>query len=367
MVGSPSSALVSRIYKGDDVGSKSGMTYFYMAINVGSLIGIAVAPMFMNSQYGVMSVLAIVVLGKAAAALNFIAKRKIYDNVVDDLDKQPMTMARALPVFAYLVGGYAIAYTAYLNPYISTYLIGLGCTVGILAFCIRTMLLKGADRTKQLVAAFLILVAIVFYVLYNQMATTMVMFTKNNTDFTILGLTLAPAQFQLINPLVILAIGSMLPKFYSRFVRFTIPYQFAVGVILAGVAMLVLWLGASSGYETGIASGNYVGLSYFVVTIAELFVSAVGLSMIGLYCHPRMIAFAMGAWYLASSMSNLISGQLGKLVAVPKGSSDKIHSMHAYGDFFYSMGMTAVVVGILLCGVMYFLHRSLASKGIEVA
>lgn len=367
MVGSPSSALVSRIYKGDEVGSKSGMTYFYMAINVGSLIGIAVAPMFMNSQYGVMSVLAIVVLGKAAAALNFIAKRKIYDNVVDDLDKQPMTMARLLPVVAYLVGGYVIAYTAYLNPYISTYLIGLGCTVGILAFCIRTMLLKGADRTKQLVAAFLILVAIVFYVLYNQMATTMVMFTKNNTDFTILGLTLAPAQFQLINPLVILAIGSMLPKFYSRFVRFTIPYQFAVGVILAGMAMLVLWLGASSGYETGIASGNYVGLSYFVVTIAELFVSAVGLSMIGLYCHPRMIAFAMGAWYLASSMSNLISGQLGKLVAVPKGSSDKIHSIHAYGDFFYSMGMTAVVVGILLCGVMYFLHRSLASKGIQVA
>ncbi|GAM78697.1 di/tripeptide permease dtpB [Vibrio ishigakensis] len=199
MVGSPSSALVSRIYKGDEVGSKSGMTYFYMAINVGSLIGIAVAPMFMNSQYGVMSVLAIVVLGKAAAALNFIAKRKIYDNVVDDLDKQPMTIARTLPVLAYLMGGYAIAYTAYLNPYISTYLIGLGCTAGILAFCIRTMLLTGADRTKQLVAAFLILVAIVFYVLYNQMATTMVMFTKNNTDFTILGLTLAPAQFQLIN------------------------------------------------------------------------------------------------------------------------------------------------------------------------
>ncbi|WP_261816832.1 peptide MFS transporter [Vibrio gallicus] len=367
LVASPTTALVSRIYKGDDAGSKSGMTYFYMAINVGSLVGIGIAPLFMDSAYGVMSVLALVVLGKSAAALNFIVKRKLYDNVVDELDKQPMTFARLLPVLTYLVVGYVIAYFSYLNPHVSTYLIGIGCTAGILTFCIRTMLLKGVDRTKQLVAAFLILVAIVFFVLYNQMSTTMVMFTKNNTDFSLLGVTLSPAQFQLINPLVILAIGSLLPRFYSRFVRFTIPYQFAVGVVLAGLSMLALWLGASSAYETGIASADYVGLSYFIVTIAELFVSAVGLSMIGLYCHPKMIAFAMGAWYLASSMSNLISGQLGRLVAVPKGGMDKLVSIHAYGDFFYTMGITAVIVGGGLCVVMYLLHKSLAKRGITIA
>ncbi|CAM4137924.1 peptide MFS transporter [Vibrio neonatus] len=367
LVASPTSALVSRIYKGDDAGSKSGMTFYYMAINVGSLIGIGLAPMLMDSPYGVMSVLALVVLGKSAAAINFIVKRNIYTNVIDDLDKQPMTIGRLIPVVSYIVVGYAIAYYSYLNPHVSTYLIGIGCTAGILAFCIRTMLLKGVDRTKQLIAAFLILVAIVFFVLYNQMATTMIMFTKNNTDFSLFGIILSPAQFQLINPLVILAIGSQLPKFYNRFVRFSIPYQFAVGVVLSGLSMLALWYGASTGYETGIASANYVGLSYLIVTIAELFVSAVGLSMIGLYCHPKMIAFAMGAWYLASSMSNLISGQLGKIVAIPQGGEDKIASIHAYGDYFYSMGWSAVIVGGALCAVMYMLHRSLAKKGITVA
>lgn len=366
LVGSPSSAMVSRIYKGDEVGSKSGMTYYYMAINVGSLIGIGLAPVLMDSHLGVMSVLAVVVVGKALAAMNFIVKRNIYDNVVDDMDKSKMTIKRLIPVLAYILIGYVVTYVAFLNPHMSTYLIGLGCAGGILTFCARTMMLKGVDRTKQLVAAFLILVAIVFFVLYNQMATTMVMFIKNNTDLKMLGVELAAAQFQMINPVIILAIGGMLPRFYKKFKGFTIPYQFAAGVILSGLSILVLWMGAQSGYETGISSGNYVALSYFLITIAELFVSAVGLSMIGLYCHPSMIAFAMGSWYLASSMSNLISGQLGKLVAVEQG-ADRLTSIHNYGDYFLNMGGGAVIIGVVLWLIMRELQSSLIKKGIEVA
>ena len=154
-----------------------------------------------------------------------------------------MTLKRIIPVAAFLIGGYALAFGAYLNPHVSTYIIGLGCALGITLFCVRTMLLKGTDRTRQLVAAFLILVAIVFFVLYNQMATTMVMFTKNNTNLALLGFHLEAAQFQMINPLVILLIGSALPKFYRTFKDFTIPYQFAVGVILAGASMIALWAG----------------------------------------------------------------------------------------------------------------------------
>ncbi|MTI12205.1 IraAB [Sansalvadorimonas verongulae] len=367
LVGSPSSALVSRIYKGDETGSKSGMTMYYMAINVGSLIGIGIAPLLMESHYGVMSVLAIVVIGKALAALNFVAKQKLYDNVVDDMDATPMTLQRTLPVVAFLMAGYVLAFGAYLNPHVSTYIIGLGCAMGISLFCVRTMLLKGADRTKQLVAAFLILVAIVFFVLYNQMATTMVMFTKNNTNLALLGFHLEAAQFQMINPLVILLIGSALPKFYRTFKGFTIPYQFAVGVVLAGLSMIALWAGTVTADRAGIVNADYVGLAYFIVTIAELFVSAVGLSMIGIYCHPSMIAFAMGAWYLSTSMSNLITGQLGKLVAIPHGSADKIASLHAYGDYFSSVGWAGVAIGVALIAVMFYLQRNLARQGIEVA
>ncbi|MEZ8092741.1 peptide MFS transporter [Photobacterium swingsii] len=367
LVGSPSSALVSKIYKQDEVGSKSGMTYYYMSINIGSLVGIGLAPLLMDSQYGVMSVLGIVVIGKALAALNFVAKHNIYENVIDDKDKSKMTLNRLIPVICYLVSGYAVAFFAYLNPHVSTYIIGIGCVAGISTFCVRTLLLSGDDRTKQLVATFLIVVAIIFFVLYNQMATTMVMFTKNNTDLSLLGINLSAAQFQMINPFIILLIGSALPKFYSKYQNFTIPYQFSVGVILAGVSMIALWFGATQSYDTGIVNANYVGLSYLLVTIAELFVSAVGLSMIGLYCHPKMIAFAMGAWYLASSMSNLISGQLGKLVAVPQGSTDKIGSLHAYADYFFSMGEIAILAGVGLCFVMYVLQNALRRRNISIA
>ncbi|AHB99141.1 hypothetical protein M973_04440 [Francisella orientalis LADL 07-285A] len=66
----------------------------------------------------------------------------------------------------------------------------------------------------------------------------------------------------------------------------------------------------------GVISGNYTTLSYVLISISELFVSAIGLSMIGIYCDSKTIGFAMGAWYISSSMANSITGLLNQVVSV---------------------------------------------------
>nr|WP_282435114.1 hypothetical protein [Piscirickettsia salmonis] len=128
-----------------------------------------------------------------------------------------------------------------------------------------------------------------------------------------------------------------MPKFYRRFPDFNIPYQFAVGVMLAGTALLVMWYGCAHAHQS-IVSGNYLVLAYFLMTVAELFVSAIGLSMIGLYCDMRMISFAMGAWYLACAMSNVISGQLAQLVALPAEKATVLGGIGLYTQYYLAMG-----------------------------
>ena len=142
------------------------------------------------------------------------------------------------------------------------------------------MRLSGDTRLKQLIAVFLIIEAIVFFVLYNQMNSTLVVFAAHNSDLHMFRLKVAAANFQVVNPVVIIIMGLLLPKFYERFPKFNIPYQFAVGVALADIGLLVMWYGCAHAHQ-GIVSGNYLVLTFFLITISEHFVSAIGLSMIG--------------------------------------------------------------------------------------
>lgn len=50
---------------------------------------------------------------------------------------------------------------------------------------------------------------------------------------------------------------------------------------------------------------------YFVITIGELFVSPMGLSMVTKLAPRRMTAMLMGVWFLSTSIGNWLSGHTG--------------------------------------------------------
>lgn len=364
LVGTASS-LVSQIYAKDSAKAKAGMTLYYMSINVGALLATLIAPKLLDSRYGPLSVFAVVFIGKSIAALNFASRYKLYDNVVKNLDTQAISLNRIKKLIAYVIFFYAITLIAYLYPDHASYLVAGGCSLGIIWFISKTMTLRGAVRTKQLIGSLLILEAILFFVIYTQMNSTLVLCAKNNSDLTLLGMHLSPAHFQIINPLMIIGLGLLLPKFYQKFKNFNIPYQFASGTLISGIALLVMWHGANVA-ENGLISGNYIGLTYVLITLSELWVSAIGLSMIGLYCAPQMLAFAMGAWYLSNSLSYVISGQLAKFVAIPDGGISTIESLNRYQNFYFSLGLTVSCIGLLMFVIAKAINLFLNKKGIKV-
>ena len=349
-----SSALVSQVYSNDEVRAKSGMTIYYMSINVGALLATLIAPQLMDTVYGPLTIFGIVFVGKSIAALNFYARYRLFDDVVTWLDEKRMTFNQVALFIAYLITFYLITLTLYRNAYASSYIIGITCLSGILWFLFATIRLQGQARTKQLIAILLIIEAILFFVIYNQMNTTLVLFAQNNSDLSLLGFKVAPANYQMINPLVIIILSLFLPKFYKTFQKFNIPYQFAAGTMLAGAGLLLMWFACIEANH-GLINGNYIGLTYLFITLSELWVSAVGLSMIGLYCDASMISFAMGAWYLSSSLSNIISGRVAGLVALPEEKMSAIQSLPIYQQYYFAMGMTALVLGV----AMFFTARGL--------
>lgn len=100
--------MVSKIYSKDPVHAKSGMTMFYISINLGSLLAYLVAPSLIGYQFGALAVLSVVFVGKLIAIANFSYRYKIYDNVVDEIDKKPMTNVAKKVVLGYLAIVYVL-------------------------------------------------------------------------------------------------------------------------------------------------------------------------------------------------------------------------------------------------------------------
>ena len=358
------STLVSHIYSDDAVKAKSAMTYYYMAINVGALLAAVIAPELFESRYGPLSVLAITFFGKAIAALNFAYRYKLYDNVVFGVDSKPLPSNAKYKLTAYLILIYAFTLFAYSYIFLANIIVSIGCGGGILWFLIKTLKLKGTLKIKQLVAFVLIIESVVFFIIYNQMNSTLILFAQSNSDFNLFGFTVSPAQYQLLNPLLIICLGLLLPKFYRSFPRFSIPYQFASGTLLAGLALLLMNYAASHAHQ-GIVNGNYIAWTYILITLGELWVSAIGLSMIGLYCDQKGLAFAMGVWLLGNSLSNTISGRIAAWVAIPEGLL-ATESLPIYQNYYLTLGFVTCLLGLVMVCIARYLQNFMFKKGIEL-
>jgi POT family proton-dependent oligopeptide transporter len=349
------SAMVSHIYQDEEVKAKSAMTYYYMAINIGALLATMIAPSLLESSYGPLSVLALTFIGKSIAALNFSWKYRLYDNVIQGKDHQKIGQRMVFQSLAYFLSIYGFTLFAFSHVPIASILLGIGCVIGMMWFLQQTLRLQGLSRLKQCIAILLIVEAIIFFIIYNQMNTTLILFAKHNVTNQVFGIRFSPAHYQLLNPLLIILLGLYLPVFYQKFPRFSIPYQFAAGTILASGALLLLGCAPATG--SGMVHAGYIATTYVMITLAELWVSAIGLSMIGLYCDKTMLGFAMGAWYLASSLSNLCSGQLARWVALPIHTISPLLSLEIYQTYYWHLGLIVCILGCSMLGNAYGLQR----------
>ncbi|ASG68170.1 peptide transporter [Francisella halioticida] len=360
-----SSGMVSKIYSTDFKAAKGAMTSFYIAINLGSLIAFTVSPILIGYKYGALAILAIVFVGKTIAALNFYYRFEMYDNIVNKIDKRPLPYKSKLIVISYLVVAYVLTLIFYQIPNQANVILATISIVCLLAFLLRTVTgLKAEVRIKQVIGLFLIVIAVVFFVVYNQMGSTLILLAKNNSDLNLLDLTVKPASYNLINPIIIIFGGMALIKIYPLIPRFYIPYQFAVGVLLAAISMLILYY-AFYNTSTGIINGNYIGLTFVLSSIAELFVSAIGLSMIGIYCDSKTMGFAMGAWYIAMSLSNSITGLVNQVVALPKDGVSVLTSASIYQNYFLDMGTVILVIGFVICVMTFAMVKFMRNRNID--
>jgi POT family proton-dependent oligopeptide transporter len=124
--------------------------------------------------------------------------------------------------------------------------------------------------------------------------------------------------FQSINPFFVVMLTPLAVGFFS-FLRSrkkepSTPAKICWGLFISGISTLIMVLAVyACGNGAMKASPMWLVESYAIVTVGELFLSPMGLSLVSKLSPPRITAMMMGGWSLATSLGNKLSGILAKM------------------------------------------------------
>lgn len=126
----------------------------------------------------------------------------------------------------------------------------------------------------------------------------------------------SPELFQTINPFLIVVLTPALVSFFGWLRRRgkepSTPAKIAWGVFFAGIGCLLM-VGASSGGGQGRTSWLWLLGFYSIISVGELCLSPMGLSLVSKLSPAHLTGVLMGGWFLATSIGGRLAGVMGGL------------------------------------------------------
>jgi POT family proton-dependent oligopeptide transporter len=380
------STMVGTLYEPGDRRRDAGFTIFYMGINLGSIGSQILAPLFAQ-WFGWWAGFGLVAIGMAIAFTLFQfdgGRLKGYGEPPEGVSSRTrlfvyIGILLAIPVAWFLLnnamlsaqaahaaaseGSGIIGYLAAL-PLLGKILFALFlvAVIGIPIWAARVG--TRAEFQMMVVAVILVTLSVVFWTLFELAGSALTLFADRSTDRHILGWPVPAGSVQAFNPIFIVL---MAPFFAGLWVRLakrniepSIPVKFAIALVLVGLGFLVVVLGANfadSQFRVGII---WLALLYLLHSIGELCLSPIGLSMITKLSIARIVGLMMGVWFLGTSMANYVGGiitQFARVETVGGEVTNPQLALQTYIDTFWTIGIAAIVIGVLLFLVSPLLKR----------
>jgi len=176
-----------------------------------------------------------------------------------------------------------------------------------------------ATEIKQrLYALFAVLgVVIFFWFAFHQNGTSLSLFARDFVDSS----TVAPEIWQAINPFFVIVLTPIIMAIFGAFARngkeISTPRKIAIGMFIAGLAYLLLMVfSLIHNYPSATEFKAMIGAEkahwwiliavYFFLTVAELFISPLGLSFVSKVAPKSMLGLCQGLWLGATAVGNLM-------------------------------------------------------------
>jgi POT family proton-dependent oligopeptide transporter len=119
----------------------------------------------------------------------------------------------------------------------------------------------------------------------------------------------------MINPFFVIAFSPLMVWFWSQLRKRGLepptPGKVALGMLLTAAAFSLMMLGGLSGGDEGRVSGAYLVGAYAILTLGELCLSPMGLSLVSKLAARQQRSAWMGGWFAATAIGGYLSGAIG--------------------------------------------------------
>lgn len=233
--------------------------------------------------------------------------------------------------------------------------------VVVIFFFREAFKLDRIHRNKMYVAFVLMLEAVVFYVLYAQMPTSLNFFAINNMHHEMLGFTVNPISFQALNPFWVVVGSPVLAMIYTRMGSqgrdLTMPPAYP------GHVLLLLWLPDRGGGGHLVCRCRRADLA--LVHGAHLPVPEPGRA------DDQRPGAGHGGGAGAAAVDGLhpgdvvpdpgdgipAGGYVATFTAVPQGVTDPLLTLPIYTDVFGKIGLATLLVAVVMALMVPWLNR----------
>lgn len=362
------SNLLSKCYVENDPRLHGGFTLYYMAINLGSMVALFVGPA-VSTRYGYSYAYMISAIGLLVGIANYWLQHQYVAHINTEADKRVITLKHWTIILLGIVSLTASAAFLIQHVMIAKNLLWFITAVVVVSYGLIMRKESKASFMRMLVAFALMVEAVIFFTLYQQMPTSINLFAVNNVVPTFFGIAIDPQAFQALNPIWIVLMSPVLAYFYGSLnkkgVSFAIPYKFALGMTMCAVSFLMLYFARFFYTGNGMVSSWWLISSYLFQSLGELLVSALGVAMVAELVPAQVAGFVMGMWFLTSSVAGFLGATVASFTALPENIQPGIDSLMIYTNVFACIGIVTLVISILMWLLSPRLSRYISSNAIK--
>jgi len=370
------SSMVGQLYKPNDSRADAGFSLFYAGINLGALLGgylcIAIGKgelfgdiisesMRWNIAFGLAAIVMVVSL------INFVFTQRSLGTIglqpghpLNEVQSAPMPKWKEYGVYLLSLLFIPVIMKMVSVPEYTDYFMWTVGPLTLIYLFFEMSKVTTAERKKLWAALVFILFSILFWGIYEQSGGSLSIFAAKNLNKDLLGLdpngvNNSGGAFFIIflAPLI----GLLWIWMSKRKIEPNTIIKFGLGFIFLGLGYYVLFATRFFADLQGITSLNFFTIALLVITLGELCLSPIGLSIMTKLSTKNLQGMMMGMWFLASAYGQYVAGIIGAGLATTKTGATNYDALITYTEGYKQLALYAVVAGVVLILLSPFVKK----------
>jgi len=361
------STMVGSLYKEGDPRRDAGFSLFYSGINIGALLsGLTIAYIGTSISWSLGFALAgvcmliglalFVFTQKSLGPIGLAPNPEKLSRKVSGINRGFLLHAATLlliPVF-FLFVYYPLDINLFglwnMSLTDLIFLLAAVFTIVYIVYQVRTATKE--EGRKLTVAGILILFSVIFWSFFEQGGGSLNFFAVGNVESNGLNMTSVNNS---INALWVVVLAPLVGIFWLYLNKQNkepnMIVKFGYGFLFLGLGFLIFYSSKLFSTIGGMTPLWTFVIAYLVVTLGELCLSPIGLSMVTKLSPVRLHGVMMGTWFLASAYGQYGAGLIG--AALAKGDStienpSNYQKLMQYTSGYQSIGFIALIAGLVL-------------------